>query len=281
MRVEERGPAGIAKTYPTRKLPRGPRLIDDSIQFGSLDPAPPVPLGGRRDLAAGPELCEPVTHENHGQSACGTRLERIDFREPSRADAADGLGEECQADIRDSRIQCVEDVLGRRITSQWRRTRWNRGVRNLFHNWTPGRGVERVRAQADKRLNEWRKGSEGCRTRAVTGQQKGPLVDECAAAERHDPNRKPDVVRDANNQKNAPAEIGSGRGSLLDWLSRLELPVNSGGVLGPPKATTFRGVVPVCRPRTCSQEFDPSWMPPPAGTGARPTSSIARVTRTT
>ena len=155
MRVKERGPAGIAKTYPTRKLPRGPRLIDDSIQFGSLDPAPPVPLGGRRDLAAGPELCEPVTHENHGQSACSTRLERIDFREPSRADAADGLGEECQADIRDSRIQCVEDVLGRRITSQWRRTRWNRGVRNLFHNWTPGRGVERIQAQADKRLNEW------------------------------------------------------------------------------------------------------------------------------
>ena len=39
------------------------------------------------------------------------------------ADAAYGLGEEGQADIRDSRIQCVENVLGRRITSQWRRTR--------------------------------------------------------------------------------------------------------------------------------------------------------------
>ena len=101
MRAKERRPAEIAKTYPARKLPRGPRLINDSIQFGSLDPAPPVPLRGRRDFAAGPELCEPVTHEDHGQSACSTRLERIDFREPCWADAAYGLGEQCQADIRD------------------------------------------------------------------------------------------------------------------------------------------------------------------------------------
>ena len=70
MRAKERRPAEIAKTYPARKLPRGPRLINDAIQFGSLDPAPPVPLRGRRDFAAGPELCEPVTHEDHGQSAC-------------------------------------------------------------------------------------------------------------------------------------------------------------------------------------------------------------------
>src|SRR6185503_14258260 len=98
MRAEERRPAGIAKTYPARKLPRGPRLIDDPIQFGSLDPAPPIPLGGRRDFATGTQLCEPVTYENHGQSARGTRLERINFREPCRTDATYGLCEKCQAD---------------------------------------------------------------------------------------------------------------------------------------------------------------------------------------
>ena len=82
MRAKERGPAGIAKTDPARKLPRGPRLIDDSIQFGSLDPAPPVPLRRRQNIAAGPELYESVADENHRQSACSTRLERIDVREP-------------------------------------------------------------------------------------------------------------------------------------------------------------------------------------------------------
>jgi len=157
MRAEERRPAGIAKTDPARKLPRGPRLIDDSIQSGSLDPAPPVPLRGRRDFAAGPELREPVTHENHGQSACSARLEGIDSREPCRADAADGLGEECEADIRDSRIRCMEHVLSRRIAPQGWRAGWDRWVGNLFDHWTPGRGVERVRAQADKRLDEGRK----------------------------------------------------------------------------------------------------------------------------
>jgi hypothetical protein len=37
--AEERGTAGVAETYPARKLPRGPRLVDDLIQFGGLDPA--------------------------------------------------------------------------------------------------------------------------------------------------------------------------------------------------------------------------------------------------
>jgi hypothetical protein len=160
MRAKERRTAGIAETYPARKLPRGLGLVDDPIQSGGLNPAPSIPLGRWRDFAAGTELCEPVSYENHGQSARSTRFERIHFREPCRTDAEYGLREECQPNVRDSRIRCVEDVLSRRITSEWWRTRRDRGVGDLFDNWTPGGGVERVRAQADKRLDEGRKGSE-------------------------------------------------------------------------------------------------------------------------
>src|SRR5262245_10754855 len=129
----------------------------------------------------------------------------------------------------------MEQVFSRRITSQWRRTRWNRWVGDLFDNRTPGRGVERVRAQADKRLDEGWKWSEGSRTREVPGRQERPLVNECDAGERHDSLRKPDVVRQANDQDSANLgkqvqDVDHG----LNRRSRLELPMSSGGVLGRP-----------------------------------------------
>ena len=127
-RIELRDGCGEVALIDLERLPRGPGLVDHSIQSGSLDPAPPIPLGRRRDFAAGTEPCEPVSYENHGQSVCSTRLERIHFREPGRTDAPYWLREECQPNVRDSRLQCVEDVLSRWITPQWWRTRRDRRV---------------------------------------------------------------------------------------------------------------------------------------------------------
>src|SRR5262249_39417914 len=95
--------------------------------------------------------------------------------------------QEDQADIQDAWIQSLE-----RAEVGWRTWR-NRRMPSQIRNRSPSGPIQSIRTEGHEELDE-RWNSPRRRGRAVTGQQKGLLMDQRAAAVGDDAGRKPGVV---------------------------------------------------------------------------------------